>query len=91
LVVTESPPYTDQTVINKLISHDDKFKIKYDFLPSEVYIWGNGKPQSQRVAFHHAVAADDKVVCAQDLGTLNKLNIVSLGVEASFSLKNLLN
>jgi hypothetical protein len=58
---TETPPFADQTVINHLIFHDDKFNIAYEFIPRGAYIWGNGKPQSSHVAFHHAVATDDKV------------------------------
>lgn len=60
----ESYPYADQTVINNFIfdkRRPKQFKVSYDFIPREYYVWGDGIPKTAQVAFHHAVNTNDKI------------------------------
>ena len=59
----QKPAFGDQTLINDILFNGNKYKIRHDFIPAELYLWGDGCP-TQTAIFHHAVCTstvDDKI------------------------------
>ncbi len=56
----ERPEFADQSLINELLLNGNKYNLNYDFIPAELYLWGNGCPNANAI-FHHAIDTGDKV------------------------------
>ena len=49
----EKPELADQTILNRILFSGES-KLTYDFIPSQLYLWGDGYPGPNAI-FHHAV------------------------------------
>ena len=56
----EKPEYADQSIINNLLVENNIYQIKHDFIPTDLYVWGDADPSINAI-FHHAVGNSDKV------------------------------